>query len=87
VFAHRLCAESGLAASGAALHQNVGQSLAAATALIVCIEKTVASALATSGLDPQYLELEITETGLMQDMELTFQTLLDIRKSRRVDID
>lgn len=33
------------------------------------------------------LELEITETGLMQDMELTFQTLLDIRKSRRVDID
>lgn len=46
-----------------------------------CIEKTVASALATSGLDPQYLELEITETGLMQDMALTFQTLHDIRKS------
>ena len=46
-----------------------------------CIEKTVASALTTSGLNAQYLELEITETGLMQDIELTFQTLLGIRNT------
>lgn len=45
------------------------------------IEKTVASALATSGLDAQYLELEITETSLMQDIDSSYQTLLDIRNT------
>ena len=45
------------------------------------IEKTVASALSTSGLDAQYLELEITETSLMQDIDSSYQTLLDIRNT------
>ncbi len=45
------------------------------------IEKTVASVLTTTGLDPQYLELEITETGLMQDIEFSHQTLMGIRNS------
>ena len=45
------------------------------------IEKTVASALASSGLDAQYLELEITETSLMQDIDSSYQTLLDIRNT------
>ena len=45
------------------------------------IEKTVASALESSGLDAQYLELEITETSLMQDIDSSYQTLLDIRNT------
>ena len=45
------------------------------------IEKTVASALAASDLDAQYLELEITETSLMQDIDSSYQTLLDIRNT------
>ncbi len=45
------------------------------------IEKTVASALANSGLNAQYLELEITETSLMQNIDVSFQTLLDIRNT------
>ena len=45
------------------------------------IEKTVASALASTGLDAQYLELEITETSLMQDIDSSYQTLLDIRNT------
>ena len=45
------------------------------------IEKTVASALANSGLNAQYLELEITETSLMQNIDLSYQTLLDIRNT------
>lgn len=36
---------------------------------------TVASVLAETGLDPKYLELEITESMLMQDIELTIATL------------
>ena len=45
------------------------------------IEKTVASALETSGLDAQYLELEITETSLMQNIDASFETLLHIRNT------
>lgn len=45
------------------------------------IEHTVASALAASDLDAQYLELEITETSLMQDIDSSYQTLLDIRNT------
>lgn len=43
------------------------------------IEQTVQSALLDSGLDAQYLELEITETGLMQNVELSIETLHGIR--------
>ena len=60
-------------------HIKVSVNLAAQQLRSSCIEKTVASALNTSGLNAQYLELEITETGLMQDIESTFQTLLGIR--------
>lgn len=45
------------------------------------IEQTVASALETSGLDAQYLELEITETSLMQNIDASFETLLHIRNT------
>jgi len=45
------------------------------------IEKTVQSVLADTGLDARYLELEIIETGLMQNIELSFETLLGIRNS------
>lgn len=62
-------------------HIKVSVNLAAQQLRSSCIEKTVASALTTSGLLAQYLELEITETGLMQDIELTFQTLLGIRNT------
>lgn len=45
------------------------------------IEQIVRSALADSGLDARYLDLEITETGVMENIELSFQTLLGIRKT------
>lgn len=45
------------------------------------IEQTVASALETTGLAAHYLELEITETSLMQDIDSSYQTLLDIRNT------
>lgn len=59
----------------------VSVNLAAQQLRSTRMEKTVESVLNTTGLDAQYLELEITETGLMQDIELTFQTLLGIRNS------
>lgn len=43
------------------------------------IEKTVQSVLADSGLDARYLELEITETELMKNIDKSFETLLSIR--------
>lgn len=43
------------------------------------IEQTVQSALLDAGLEAQYLELEITETGLMQNIELSIETLHGIR--------
>ncbi len=45
------------------------------------IEQIVRSVLADTGLEARYLELEITETGLMENIELSFQTLLGIRKA------
>lgn len=45
------------------------------------IEQIVRSALKDAGLEARYLELEITETGLMENIELSFQTLLGIRKT------
>lgn len=43
------------------------------------IEQTVQSVLMDTGLEAQYLELEITETGLMQNIELSIETLHGIR--------
>ena len=40
---------------------------------------TVESAIAESGIDPQTLELEITETVAMEDVELTMSTLKRLR--------
>lgn len=41
---------------------------------------TVESAIAESGIDPQALELEITETVAMEDVELTMNTLAQFRR-------
>jgi diguanylate cyclase (GGDEF)-like protein/PAS domain S-box-containing protein len=41
---------------------------------------TVESALQESGIDPRTLELEITETVAMEDVELTMSALTEIRK-------
>lgn len=45
------------------------------------IQNTVATVLAESGLAPEFLELEITESSLMQNIESSFQTLLAIRNT------
>jgi diguanylate cyclase (GGDEF)-like protein/PAS domain S-box-containing protein len=42
---------------------------------------SIESALADSGLDPRALELEITESVAMEDVELTMTTLAELRKS------
>ncbi|HYK02710.1 MAG TPA: EAL domain-containing protein [Thermoanaerobaculia bacterium] len=41
---------------------------------------TVESALQESGIDPRTLELEITETVAMEDVELTMSSLAELRK-------
>jgi diguanylate cyclase (GGDEF)-like protein/PAS domain S-box-containing protein len=41
--------------------------------------QTVRAALADSGLDPHRLELEITETAMLQDTEATLATLHDLK--------
>lgn len=45
------------------------------------IEKTVQSVLADTGVAASCLELEITESCLMQNIDLSFETLLSIRDS------
>ena len=47
--------------------------------------QTVISALAASGLSPGRLELEITESVLLQDSEATLTTLHRLREHRRPD--
>jgi len=42
---------------------------------------TVESALSEAGLDPRALELEITESVAMEDVELTMSTLAELRRS------
>ncbi|MDP2674960.1 MAG: PAS domain S-box protein [Dehalococcoidia bacterium] len=42
---------------------------------------TVASALAETGLPPQYLQLEITEGAAMQDVDLTLAILRELREA------
>ena len=41
---------------------------------------TVAGALAASGLNPRFLELELTERTVMQDAEQTLDTLLELNR-------
>ncbi|MHB0991155.1 MAG: putative bifunctional diguanylate cyclase/phosphodiesterase [Burkholderiales bacterium] len=43
------------------------------------LEKIVETVLTDTNLEARYLELEITETGLMQNIELSFETLMGIR--------
>ena len=45
------------------------------------IEKIVRSILKDTGLEARYLELEVTETELMQNIELSSETLLGLRNS------
>jgi diguanylate cyclase (GGDEF)-like protein/PAS domain S-box-containing protein len=42
--------------------------------------ESVRSALASSGLDPRYLELEFTESTLMVDVELVGKVMLELRE-------
>ncbi len=42
---------------------------------------TIESALSEAGLDPRSLELEITESVALEDVELTMTTLAELRKS------
>jgi EAL domain-containing protein (putative c-di-GMP-specific phosphodiesterase class I) len=42
--------------------------------------ETVRSALALSGLEPHYLELELTETSLMADIEAIVKVMVELRK-------
>lgn len=44
------------------------------------IAQLVSSVLADTGLDPQYLELEITETAVMDNVDLAISKLNDIQK-------
>ncbi|MFZ5640685.1 MAG: EAL domain-containing protein, partial [Bacillota bacterium] len=49
---------------------------------------TVAQALKQTGLDPQWLELEITESALMQDLDFTIKVLQDLRDMGvRISVD
>ena len=43
------------------------------------IVKSIKNILATTGLDPQYLELELTESIIMQDVEKTITTLRELK--------
>lgn len=45
------------------------------------ISQSVQEALRESGLDPQWLELEITESSLMQNVESTLNKLVEIRNA------
>ncbi|MDD1607966.1 MAG: EAL domain-containing protein [Methylococcaceae bacterium] len=42
--------------------------------------QSVRSALASSGLEPRYLELELTETTLMQNTEMVVEVMTELRK-------
>ena len=44
------------------------------------IVKTIKNILATTGLDPQYLELELTESMVMQNVEETIATLWQLKE-------
>ena len=44
------------------------------------IAKIIVSALTETNLDPRYLELEITETAVMENVEITIEKLNDINK-------
>lgn len=44
------------------------------------IVNTISKALTTSGLSAQYLELEITESGLMKNIDLVKETLIQIKE-------
>ena len=47
------------------------------------VEKTVIHALKTSGLEPRYLELELTESVLIHDTELVLST---VRRLKRLGV-
>lgn len=50
--------------------------------------ETVARVMSQTGLEPRWLELEITESALMQDMDLAIKTLQDLKEMGvRISID
>lgn len=57
----------------------VAVNLSAAQLRETCMVTTVRQILLESHLDPEYLELEITETAVMEDVEKTIQTLHELR--------
>ena len=77
----RLGPAAGLRGGGALAHAGQGgrQPLAAADQS-ACWSEVVLQALAASGLPPHRLELEITETVLMQDSQNTLATLHQLRQ-------
>ncbi|HEU4709057.1 MAG TPA: EAL domain-containing protein, partial [Methylophilaceae bacterium] len=57
----------------------VAVNLSAQQLVASSVKEKVQQVLARTGLDPRYLELEITETSLVQNMETTLETLHEIR--------
>jgi diguanylate cyclase (GGDEF)-like protein len=52
------------------------------------LEDVIAKSLRDTGLDPQYLELELTETSILQDPELAIKTLTSFKRmGLRVSLD
>ncbi|UCC57021.1 MAG: EAL domain-containing protein [Gammaproteobacteria bacterium] len=52
------------------------------------LENVIAKSLRDTGLDPQYLELELTETSILQDPELAINTLTGFKRmGLRVSLD
>jgi diguanylate cyclase (GGDEF)-like protein len=69
------CAEAAGWSNGARIAVNLSAVQFAGATLVA----TVADALRQSGLDPRRLELEITETTMLQDTEATLATLHELR--------
>jgi diguanylate cyclase (GGDEF)-like protein/PAS domain S-box-containing protein len=68
---HQACAEAGEWTHGARISVNLSAVQLAGDALVA----TVTDALRCSGLDPRRLELELTETAVLEDTEATLATL------------
>ena len=62
-----VCAEQGLAGCRAAAHAGRGEHLRACNSASKDLLETIAHALGASGLAPEYLEVEITESAVMQN--------------------
>ena len=68
---HRACAEAASWPGSSSVAVNLSASEFSSAGIV----ETVASALGRAGLDPDRLELEITESTMLQDTEATTETL------------